>query len=193
MNRFAFAAFAAMMVGCSGDTDSDSGTTDTDTDPPTGCASTYTGPTTVTVASASCTAGTATIEVETEGWTADGRLYQIDNADVNPWEDEHDLTSYEFDECGFYDHLRTSLTTDAGLGWEENVSTLFSCDNHYNSPGAVMSYAAMVNDITGAPADCLAWGFDAAQIIDNGATVDGGAADGPSWDETICVAGTRAH
>ena len=192
MNRFTFAAFAAaMLVGCPDTGKTDSGTTDnTDTDG--GCDTTYSGPVTITSGSASCTAGTATIEVETTGWTGDGRIYQTDNADNPPWEDEHDLTSYEFDACGAWDHLKTTLTTDAGLDWEENVSTLFSCDGHYNG-GDVMSYAAMVNDLTGTPADCLAWGHDPNQIIDNSATVGGGTEDGPSWDTSICVVGTRAH
>ena len=189
MNRFTFAAFAALMVGCAGDTKSDSGGTYTDGGGDTGaCDTTYSGPVTITTASASCASNTATIEVETEGWTADGRIYQTDNADNPPYHDEHDLTSYEFDQCGAWDHLRTTLATDTAYAdLEENVNTLFSCANHYNSPGAVMSYAAMVYDLSGNEADCLAWG------VDPNAVVADSSGDGPSWDESICVVGARAN
>lgn len=191
MNRFVFAAFAATLVACSGDTDKSgtSGTppTDTTTHSATECPTFYDGPVLVQTASVQCDASdNVTIDIMTDGWTSDGWVYQADNANTPYWSDNHQLASYEFDACGAYDKLDVTLTTGAAVAdWTPNVSTVFTCASHYESP--VMSFAAGVWDFDGAFADCLAWGADPQGIIDD---PTGGAGEDPAFDVSGCVIGS---
>jgi len=151
MNRFAFAAFAAVLVGCPTDDKTDSGGTDTDSTD--ACPTTFPGPTTVQSASVTCNGEVVTIDVETAGWTGDGYVYMLETANNMPWAEEHDLTSYDFDPCGAWDKLDVELTGGADP-WERNVGSLFTCAAHFEGP--VMTYAAAVLDVSGAFADCMA-------------------------------------
>lgn len=187
--RIAFGALATLMVACSGDTDSkptDSGIT-TPTDTETGsCSTTYSGPVTVEAASVACAGTDVTIDIETAGWTSAGRVHQRDNRNNNYWSDNHDLASYAFDPCGAYDMLDVTLATGAAVAdWADGVSTVFTCAGHYEVD--VMSYAAGVWDFDGAFADCLAWGYDPQEIIDN---PDAGVGEPADFDVSGCVIGT---
>jgi len=198
MNRFAFAALAAMLVGCPTDDKTDSGTTLTDTDDTDettdACETTFSGPVTVQTANVTCDAsGVVTIDVETQGWTSGGYIYAVDTRNASPWADEHDLDSYEYDPCGTYDKLKVELQTGAALAdWERNVSSVFTCDGHYED--GALSYAAAVLDLYGDVADCMAWGEDPQAIIDGTVVGYYNYDNGPaSFDPSICVIGAAAR
>lgn len=194
MNRIAFAAFAAaMLMGCPEDDKTDSGTETDLTDTETGdCTTEYSGPVTVQEANVTCAADVATIDVMTEGWTGGGYVYTIETANAQPWADEHDLTSYEFDPCGAYDKLKVELTAGEELAnLARNESTLFTCDNHYNA--GVLTYAAAVLDLQGAVADCMAWGDDPDAVINGTVLSPYNYETGPTFDPSDCVAGAPAR
>lgn len=185
---FALAALAACSgpddKGDSADTgalDTDGADTDTDTEAtcPDGV---YEGPVSIVSWDVSCVNDQVTYSIETEGWTNDGVVYSQETENTPPWSDEHDLVSYEFDECQSWDKLQTVLTTGAATtDWVPNESTVFSCADHFNSP--VMSYAAQVLDINGDVADCVAWGEDPQALVDG--TAEPGA-NAPTFDLSTC-------
>ena len=174
-NRIAILGMLAFAAGCAGDEgikgSGETGTTDTDTmTGMTECPEIYTGPTLVQLTQVSCLDNsTVRFYVETDGWTGDGLWFSQETGNAEPqWADEHDILSFEFDDCGFWDHLEQELTTGAGVSdWSVNQSTVFSCEPNVHFDGSgVMSYAARVYDIDGNFADCLAWGHDPQGMID---------------------------
>jgi hypothetical protein len=192
MSRYVIFALAAL-AACSGPDDKDgSGETGTTgTDCPDGV---FTGPVLITDYSATCDGdGNARYYVETQGWTANGRLFaqETENDPAGQWSDNHDLISYEFDECQEWDHLEAVLTTGASTtDWETNVSTVFTCAGHIDpvAPDApVMSYAAQVDDLDGNAAHCVAWGQDPQGMIDDTA---GTRINDPGFDLSGCEIGT---
>jgi hypothetical protein len=193
MNRSAFAALAALMVACAADTGkTDSGTTDvsdttTDTTGGTCPGGFYTGPVVVEMGSATCAADTVTFDVQTAGWTSGGMVYSIQTS-AQAWADEHDVESYEFEECGAWDHLGATVPTvlDAADA-VRNEGTLFACAIWGDG---TMTHAAAVNDFDGNFADCLAWGNDPQGVIDGTRLSIYNYETGPTFDESQCVVGT---
>jgi hypothetical protein len=56
-----------------------------------------------------------------------------------------------------------------------------------------MSYAAAAIDLNGDVADCLAWGVDPQGIIDGSTLSPYNYETGPTFDPSICVAGSPAR
>jgi hypothetical protein len=190
MSRYVIFALAAL-AACSGPDDKD-GSGDTATPGTEECpGGVYTGPVLIVDYSVTCDANdVVTYFVETDGWTANGRVFSQETSNTPAYSDEHDLMSYEYDECQAWDRLDTVLTTGASAPATENVSTVFSCANHFNDP-AVMSYAAQVYDLDGNPAHCVAWGDDPQGMIDNTASA-GDRTTEPSFPLSGCEIGSGA-
>jgi hypothetical protein len=186
---YRIAVLAALAVGCTaGDKGADSGDSGGTGTCPQG---TYDGPVSVQQATVDCTDSTTVrFYANTEGWTDDGYVFAQETGNTSPggqYSDEHDLTAYDWDACGFEDNLEQELTTDVGLNdAARNQSTVFSCapDVHYDGSGT-MTYAFAVNDSDGNLADCLAFGDDVAGMK-NG-TYD--RVNEPSFDLGICSEG----
>jgi hypothetical protein len=121
-----------------------------------------------------------------------------DTQNTPAWGENHDLFSYEFDECQEWDHLAFGPNGTETLNpvtdyaqQEPNVSTLYDCD-YINGEGgdpSVMSYAAQVDDLDGNPAHCIAWGQDPEGMIDGSAS-GGDRSNEPSFDLSGCEIGT---
>ncbi len=166
MKRFILLGAVLTFGACAGDeTDKgseDTATGDTETDLTTGCPTVYSGPVLIQSATVTCDASdVVTYDVVTDGWTLEGIINAMETANATPWNDEHDLSSYEYDDCGFEDNLNSVLGTGAATATNEsNANTVFTCDNHFADANGVMTYSARVYDLDGAFADCLAWGND---------------------------------
>lgn len=163
--------FGMLAIGCAGESGKDSGTTTTED-----CAAEdfYTGPVTIEQASVECNGNnTVRFAAETKGWTDGGYVFSQETGNPEPqWSDQHDLASVDFDPCGAFDKLEREIQdgdtlADPTNDWQENVSSVFQCDDHYESPGIVMSYAFAVVDIDGAFADCVAYGDDPDGLVND--------------------------
>ncbi|MCB9684618.1 MAG: hypothetical protein H6738_04530 [Alphaproteobacteria bacterium] len=154
----------------------------------TGCPTFYDGPALVQLASVTCQTQTLRVRGESQGWISDARVHLRDNANAIYWSENHRLTSYEFDVCGLWDHFDVELAAGASIStWQEDVSTVFTCaiidDN-------VMSYAIGIWDFDGVYADCLAWGVDPEEIVNNPSADAGEPAD---FDVVDCVIGVTTR
>lgn len=162
------ALIGILATACTGDTGKDSGTDTAGGD----CAAEdfYTGPVAIDTYSVDCGGNDVTFNVETTGWTDGGFVFTQETGNessAGQWSDEHTLPSVEFDSCGAWDRLERTISTGAGINdWQENVSTLFTCEDHFGDPN-VISHAFAVVDIDGAFADCVAYGDDPQGMIDN--------------------------
>jgi hypothetical protein len=162
--------FAMLAIGCTGDSGKDSGATDSGGE----CAAEdfYTGPVTIETASVDCNGNTVRFSAETNGWTDGGWVFSQETGNTEAqWSDQHDLVSDEYDACGAWDRLEREIQDGSTLNdplddWQENVSSVFTCDAHYNDSN-VMSYAFAVVDIDGAFADCVAYGDDPDGLVNN--------------------------
>src|SRR5688572_8295988 len=142
-----YAILAALALACSGEKATDSGDSAGTTNPecPNGV---FTGPTTITHVEVTCTGNQVRLAADTEGWTHNGSVYSQETANIEPqWNDEHSIESYEYDACGYEDHLERVLNDGSTLAdplndWSIDSSSLFRCDDHYTEP--VMTYAFMV-------------------------------------------------
>jgi len=191
MTRFAILSLAAL-TACTGDKGTDSGDSG-----PGVCGDQggmFAGPTTVQYASVACDANNnVRFYVETEGLTSDGVAFAQETANdpTGQWSDSITLESYEWDECGYWDHLEHELATGSDLaGYQQNVNTVFTCAAHFDPGNAVMTYAVGVYDLDGNLADCLAWGDDVAGMIANTA---GTRINEPDWDLSSCEEGVPAR
>ena len=184
------ALVAALAAACTGDVGTkDTGGTDTGT---ANCDNVYDGPVTIEVATVECTGDEVTFYAETKGLTDGGMVFTQETGNQEPnYSDEHDLASFEFDNCGRWDHLRrtiqdASTLDDAFNDWQRNSSTVFDCDLHYGD-GDVVTYAFVVMDQDGNEADCIAYGEDVQELINNSADR---VAD-PSFNTSQCVEGVN--
>ncbi|MEZ4235645.1 MAG: hypothetical protein R3F59_05685 [Myxococcota bacterium] len=151
----------------------------------------YNGPVEITEAQVYCIENDTKVrfEAHTNGWTDGGYVFEEDTANTSTgaydnWSDQHDLTAYDWDACGYYDNVQQELITGRGINdWQENVSTVFQCGYHYGS--VVMTYAFAVNDENGNLANCLAFG-DNVTALKNG-TIS--RPNDPTFDISICQAG----
>lgn len=182
------AILAAVAAACTGDKGVDSGTpADTGT---AACAETYDGPPVIQEVRVEClSTNTVRFYARTEGWTDDGYVFSQETGNQTPnYSDEHDLTAYDWDACGFEDNLERELSTSADYNAaQRNQSTVFSCepDVHFDGAG-VMTYAFAVNDQQGQVADCLAFGEDVNGMKNSPAS---DRVNEPSFDLGICSAG----
>jgi hypothetical protein len=111
-----------------------------------------------------CSGDKVTFSVQTDGGEAkDGLVFTQETANATPqYSDEHDVLSTGPDAL--------KLTIDAGVAFDDavrNEGTVFSCDQHFNSPGQVLTYAFGVYGDGGAIVDCLVGGHD-PQGLKNG-------------------------
>ncbi|MEQ1508630.1 MAG: hypothetical protein ABMB14_40740 [Myxococcota bacterium] len=171
--------------------DIDTATLDTAPDVDTGLAlspcagrsATATGATTITLTSVTCnpTHDAVRYTVCVDGPTSGGVVFAQETANIEPnWSDAHSLDPLGLDPT--WDELRRDLDTHASIvDWSTDVSTLFGCQAHFESP-LVMSYAAAAYDATGRIADCVAWGGDPQAMID-GTVV---RVNDPPFDLTGC-------
>ncbi len=157
------------------DTDADADTdTDTDTDTQGDCPN-YTGETYIGFDDSLCdtpdvAAGTVAIgyncdtadwwyDVYTVGWTGGGQLaiYQVDVS--NPWDEIHDVRSYEFADGGHWDNLYLQLAqVDQPGDVVSGSTTLYECSS---SREASMTWHLVVYETDGTTdADCAVWGDD---------------------------------
>jgi hypothetical protein len=144
----------------------------------------YAGPVLISSVDVGCDeSGAAAFLVETDGISGDGLLFaEATGGDAPDWSETHTVVSFERDDCGAWDHLgRTLVTGVTEDAWAEDQSTAFTCDGDLDGNG--MSYAAMVYDADGTPADCVAWGEDPAAVIDGNRA----RANEPGWDLAGCV------
>ena len=189
----------ALAIACNGsDSDKtgatgDSTTTPGDDDDVTGtdCApdGPYTGPTTITTAAVSCDGTNVTFTAETQGVTLGGIIFSQETGTGGAqWSDNHDLASVSFDAvCNTFDNL--SATVAASGVDERNVSSLFTCADHYDVADK-MTYAVSVNDATGNNVSCYAFGHD-VQGMKDGTYNDVG--QGSDFDLANCVEGAAAR
>jgi hypothetical protein len=192
MNKH-IALMALAAAACNGDVGDKSG----ETGGTGGCEDVYDGPISITMVDVTCDgADNVRFSAETEGWTAGGDVFAIDTRNVNPFSEEHSLEVYEHDECGFWDRLERIVTTTpypapnpVEPGYEADVSSLFSCSDHYEAGQPVMTYAFFVYDDAGALADCYVAGHDAAGLI-NGDYDDDFITEPTNPIDPPCEAGT---
>ncbi|MCB9684619.1 MAG: hypothetical protein H6738_04525 [Alphaproteobacteria bacterium] len=129
------------------------------------CTTTDPGPTLVEAASVVCTGTQLTVDAESQAWISLAVVHLRDNANSPYWSENHELTSYAFDPCGRWDRFDVDLDTGASVAtWQPDVSTVFTC-SHVDDDQ--MSYAIGIWDFDGNFADCIAWGFDPQEILDN--------------------------
>ena len=182
------ALIGILATACTGDSGKDSGTTDTAAGD---CAAEdfYNGPVTIDTFTVDCSGGEVTFAAETIGWTDGGFVFTQETGNESTsgqWSDEHTLVSREYDACGGWDHLDRTINVGVDINdWQENVSSIFTCEGHYNDPN-VVTYAVYVVDIDGNFADCVVDGEDPSGLI---AGTEERAAD-PSFDESDCTPGT---
>ena len=97
--------------------------------------------------------------------------------------DEHDLVSTGV-------NLEQTISASFAPGTEgRNVATVFDCTEHFGAAPPVLSYAFGVYDGTGALADCLAGGHDAASL----ATGAFARTAEPSFVVVNCILGVPAR
>lgn len=145
-----------------------------------------------------CSGGSVTFSAETKNWGFDVALYMSMTrfyGEYAAWEENHTLdeesASANNDGEGYSVFERT-LSTDAALDDQTgDVSTLFGCADldPSNTENAQVSYALAVwgeddDSSSDDPADCIVFGQDPQELLDNGYT--GGTGDGadrtlPSW------------
>lgn len=156
---------------------------------------TYTGPIVIGSASVTCTDTTVRFQAETVGLTSGGMVFSQETANDEPqWADNHSLLTYEFDPCGFVDKLERYLDDGSTLEdplneYQTDISTVFTCANHYNQPN-MMTYAFGVNDMSGNLTDCYAFGNDVqgmkAQSYDL-------AGEDPDFNLIYCTVGVEGR
>lgn len=145
----------------------------------------YEGPILVESASVECSGDMLIVGIETVGAPSNAVVHLRDNANANAWSENHPLHPYMFDPWRAWGQLEVALSTGATVAdWMEGGSTVFTC-THVDD--GVMSYAAGVWDSDANFADCLAWGYDPQEIIDNPSADLGEPAIFPVAD---CVIGT---
>ena len=111
-----------------------------------------------------CSGDSVAISFDFLGEASIGVLDAADSANASNWNDTHTLDASGFTADGGFTNLAATLTTGAGTAdWADGVSTVFTCDDHFND--VVMSYIARAYDLNGGLADCAAWGDDAAGMI----------------------------
>jgi len=112
-----------------------------------------------------------TFDFDFLGDAAEGMLDEADTYNApstyGNWNDYHTLDASGFTDDGGYTELSATIATGAGLSdWASGVSTLFTCEDHYEYDNpAVMTYIARAYDLNGALADCVAWGEDPEGFI----------------------------
>lgn len=173
---------ALTFPGCSAKNICDTGDTSCDT-ASAGDTAPYDGATSIFKVDWTCDPTTYTYQVYTQGWTGGGLLDVIQNGDTSsetPWSEAHPLASVEFDDNGYRDHLRVTLTIlqapacdrdnidaeDACWKMQEaDVSTLWLCDTATESQ---LTWAATVYnyDDPSVIADCMTWGYDTTAFPD---------------------------
>ena len=98
-------------------------------------------------------------DVYTVGWTGGGQLaiYQVDVS--NPWDEIHDVRSYEFADGGHWDNLYLQLAqVDQPGDVVSGSTTLYECSS---SREASMTWHLVVYETDGTTdADCAVWGDD---------------------------------
>lgn len=141
----------------------------------------YTGATTLDTKSVECSSHQFDFEFYTVGLTGGGQL-QISGAQ---WEEDHYVTSADFDTDGWWDQLILTLphvdpdtdgdgvgdTYGAADGWkhQENATagtagnTLYNC-NHYTNDR--MTFQFSVFDEDNIEADCMVWGANPGDFTD---------------------------
>jgi len=140
----------------------------------------YTGATTLDTKSVACSSHQFDFEFYTVGLTGGGQL-QISGAQ---WEEDHYVTSADFDTDGWWDQLILTLPhvdpdtdgdgvgdTYGDSGWkhQENATagtagnTLYNC-NHYTNDR--MTFQFSVFDEDNIEADCAVWGADPGAFTD---------------------------
>lgn len=170
---FLTASFAALFaIGCSGDDevkatgDTGGGTTGDDDDDDTGPVILDEFDDATLAGGVICSGSTVDFEFDFLGESSGGLLDAADSANASNWNDWHSLLASGVATDGSYTLLSaTGITTGvAPADWADGVSTVFTCDDHYNDP-AVMTYIARAYDINGAFVDCVAWGDDPAGML----------------------------
>lgn len=139
------------------------------------CATMYSGPTVIESWSVECAPNAhLRVLVQTTGWVqdwGDSAFFAIDSGGGASWSENHPLNSNgNRGPCGAEDELALDLLTNAGTSagfptYEPMVSSYYTCEDHYDAVG-MMSYAIQVADITGAMADCVAFGADPGGLVE---------------------------
>jgi hypothetical protein len=187
--KFHFALIALAAVACTGDKTTESGDTGGTTGGGTCPDGIYDGPVSIDTASAKCdAAGNISYEAKTTGLTADGYVWAIESGNNQPWDEEHDLKSYEFDSCGSYDKLNVTIQSGEFPDYVRNQASTFNCDKIGNP--ATMTFAFAVMDVNGDLADCLVGGEDPTGVIAGDYAPYFGT--GPTFDLSTCHSGTVA-
>jgi hypothetical protein len=159
--------FALLFLGaCAGDATDKPGETGT-VEP---CTTFYDGPISLTSLDVSCDDDdTVRFFAETAGSPATALVFAVNTGSDVRWSEEHDLESYEADECGFWDRLERVVpgapapATDAAA-YVRNEASSFGCAEHYEP--ALVTYAFVALDADGAPLHCVVAGHDPQGLID---------------------------
>ena len=189
--KFHYPLIALLAAACAGDAaDKASG----DTGDGTGdCTQfTYDGPVNIDKVFASCDGGGENIEyrIDANGITADGVVWAIESGNSQPWDEEQPISSFEFDACGSWDHLKVNLAAGEYGDFDPGSASGFNCDK-INNP-ATMTFAFAIYDQGSNVVDCVVAGEDPSGVIagDYGPDYFG---TGPSFDLGACSQGTLAN
>ena len=187
--RYALLTLAFACTGDLGDKSGDTGIT-TGGNCPDGP---YNGPIEIEGAEVTCTGSNVHFEARTKGLTGDGWVFSQETGSEyagGQWADNHTIESYEFDTCGTFDKLERDIQDGTTLSdpvndWQQDVSSVFTCANHYSDNG-FMTFAFSVDDQSGNQADCLAFGDDVEGMKNNDYNIVG---DDPVFNLQACRAG----
>lgn len=128
----------------------------------------YEGPTSLVEMAVECDPNDVNVRYSacTRGWTANGQIYLQETGNPPPnWAESHDLVSVSFDAMQWWDDLEQVVRTGVNVADQApNQSSLFTCPAFYEA--GVMTYAFLVYDLDGSPADCVVWGQDPQAMID---------------------------
>jgi len=113
-----------------------------------------------------CSGSTVAFSFDFLGDAVQGLVDAADSQNLGNWNDYHSLDASAFTSNGGYTLLSKEVDVGASVGdWAEGVRTVFTCADHFDSPG-VMSYIVRAYDLNTALADCVAFGEDPAGMID---------------------------
>lgn len=97
-------------------------------------------------------------DIYTVGWTNGVDLLIYQTGSENPWDENHPIASYDFDEDGYWDNLYTELDgVDDPNDVTDGVTTLYNCDS---ARQATLTWQIVVYDVNNAATDCAVWGDD---------------------------------